>query len=104
VVHAFPSLHDVPSAAFGLLHVPVEGLQVPATWQLSCAVQVTAVPEHVPEWQASPVVHALLSLHDVPSAAFGLVQTPVDGLQVPATWQASSAVQVIGFDPVQVPF
>ena len=31
-VQAFPSLQEVPSAAFGLEHVPVAGLQVPATW------------------------------------------------------------------------
>jgi hypothetical protein len=102
VVHALLSLQLVPSAAFGLLHVPVEGLQVPATWQLSCAVQVTAVPEHVPEWHASLVVHALLSLHDVPSDAFGLLHAPVDTSQVPAVWQLSCAVHVTAV-PEQVP-
>jgi hypothetical protein len=30
-VHAFPSLHDVPSGAFGFEHTPVTELQVPAT-------------------------------------------------------------------------
>ena len=31
-VQAFPSLHAVPLGASGLEHVPVAGLQVPATW------------------------------------------------------------------------
>ena len=31
-VHAFPSLHVVPSAAAGLEHCPVDVLHVPATW------------------------------------------------------------------------
>jgi hypothetical protein len=30
-VHAFPSLHAVPSGAAGLLQLPVAGLQTPAT-------------------------------------------------------------------------
>jgi hypothetical protein len=31
-VHAFASLHDVPSLAAGFEHAPVEGLQDPAVW------------------------------------------------------------------------
>jgi hypothetical protein len=31
-VHALPSLHVVPLAAVGLLHVPVVVLHAPATW------------------------------------------------------------------------
>jgi hypothetical protein len=31
-VQAFPSLHAVPFDAVGFEHVPVVGLQVPATW------------------------------------------------------------------------
>jgi hypothetical protein len=31
-VQALPSLHVVPLGAFGLEHIPFEGLQVPATW------------------------------------------------------------------------
>jgi hypothetical protein len=53
-----------------------------------------------PDWQlpaaqASPTVHALLSLQVVPSGAVGLEQKPVEGLHVPATWQASDAVHVV---------
>jgi hypothetical protein len=30
-VHALPSLHEAPSLLFGFEHVPVAGLQVPAS-------------------------------------------------------------------------
>ena len=57
----------------------------------------------VPDWHVSVWVHALPSLQAVPLAAFGFEQTPVDVLQVPATWHWSEAVQTTGFEPVQVP-
>jgi hypothetical protein len=72
--------------AAGLEHTPVAVLHVPATWHWSWAVQVTGFdPVHVPDWQLSVWVQALLSLHDVPLFAFGFEQTPVDVLHVPAT-------------------
>jgi hypothetical protein len=43
VVHAFPSLHAVPSGAVEVEHVPVVGLQVAATWHGSEAVQTTGL-------------------------------------------------------------
>ena len=43
------------------------------------------------------------SLHAVPSALFGLLQTPVAGAHVPAEWHWSLAVHVTGLAPVQVP-
>jgi hypothetical protein len=101
-VQALPSLQVVPFAAFGFEQVPFDGLQVPATWHWSCAAQVTAVPVQVPLWQASAVVQAFPSLQVVPLVLFGFEQTPFDGLQVPATWHWSSAVQVTGI-PVQAP-
>ena len=61
------------------------------------------MPVHVPLWQASAVVQAFPSLHVVPFAAVGFVHAPVEGLQVPATWHWSCAVQVMGLLPVQVP-
>ncbi len=39
-------------------------------------------------------MQALLSLHVVPLGAFGFEHTPVPGLQTPATWHWSDAVQV----------
>ena len=48
-VHALPSLHAVPFAAFGFEHAPVPVLHTPATWHESLAVHTTAVPAHVPD-------------------------------------------------------
>jgi hypothetical protein len=43
------------------------------------------------------------TVHDVPSGATGLSQSPVAGLQLPARWQSSMGVQTTGFEPPQVP-
>ena len=84
-VQAFPSLQAVPFGATGFVHAPVVGSQRPATWHKSSAAQVTgAVPSHTPDAQASTRVHALPSLHEVPSGAAGFEQAPVAGSQVPA--------------------
>ena len=104
VVHKFPSLHDVPSAALGLLQRPVAPSQVPATWQASNAEHANAVPPvHKPLWQVSEVVHKLPSLQLAPLALVGLLQTPVAGAQTPASWHWSDALHVTGLAPVQVP-
>ena len=47
-VHVCPSSQAVPFAAAGVVHVPVEGLYVPATWQPFAAVQLTGVPAQAP--------------------------------------------------------
>jgi hypothetical protein len=60
-------------------------------------------PVHVPAWHVSVWVHALPSLHAVPSGAFGFEHAPVVGSQVPATWHESLAVHVTGLDPVHTP-
>jgi hypothetical protein len=83
----------------GFEHVPVLGLHVPAVWHESSAVQVTAVPAHVPAPHASPVVQALPSLHAVPFAASGFEHVPLEGSHVPATWHWSLAVHVISAPP-----
>jgi hypothetical protein len=87
-VHAFPSLHAVPSTATGFAHAPVTGLHVPGPWHWSAAAHVTGVvPTQAPAWQTSRCVHALPSLHAVPSATgIGLVHAPVVGSHVPAEW------------------
>jgi hypothetical protein len=103
-VQALPSLQVVPLPLAGFVHAPLEVSQVPTTWHWSRAVQVTGLlPTQAPPWQASVCVHGLLSLQVVPSGAEGLVQSPVDGLHVPARWQASAAVQVTGMPAVQAP-
>ncbi len=56
---------------------------------------MTVLPAvHVPERHVSLESQALPSLHEVPSATVGLLQTPVAGLHVPATWHWSDAVHV----------
>src|SRR5881396_435479 len=103
-VQALPSLHPVPSVLAGSEHAPVAGLQVPAVWHWSEAVQTTrSLPVHTPPWQVSVRVQALPSLHAVPLLAFGLEHWPVAVLQVPASWHWSSALQTTGLEPVQVP-
>jgi hypothetical protein len=95
----------VPSGAGAYVH-PVCALQLPTSvWHWSDGAHVTAPPPvHVPFWQLSFWVQALLSLQLVPFAAAGFEHAPVLGLHVPAVWHASLAVHVMGFEPVQVPF
>src|SRR5436190_4736021 len=74
VVQAFRSLHACPSGAFGLEQRPDPGLQVPAAWHWSEAVQTTGFdPTQVPAWQVSGPVHRLLSVQPVPFAAVAQV-------------------------------
>jgi hypothetical protein len=103
-VQASPSLQAVPSARFGFEQAPVSGLQTPAEWQASRALQTTGlVPTHAPARQASDRVHRFPSSHWAPSSLTGFVHVPVSGLQVPAWWQLSSAAQTTGRAPEQVP-
>jgi hypothetical protein len=84
-VHASPSSHVAPSGFAGSEHEPVTGSHVPASWHGSEAVHVTGfAPTHAPAWQASVWVHALSSLHAVPSGFAGSEHTPVFGSQAPA--------------------
>jgi hypothetical protein len=84
-VQAFPSLQAVPFVAAGFEQEPLVGSHVPTTWQESEAGHVFGfAPMHVPTWQLSVCVHALPSLHAVPSASGGFEQTPVPGSQLPA--------------------
>jgi hypothetical protein len=103
-VHAFPSLHAVPSVTGGFVHAPVVGSQVPAAWHGSLAVQVTGLlPTHTPAWHVSVRVHPFPSVHAVPFATAGFVHAPVAGSQVPTAWHGSLAVQVTGVLPVHTP-
>src|SRR5258706_7042936 len=103
-VQALPSLHDVPSLAVGFEHAPLAGLQLPGAWHWSCAAQVTGFePTQVPAWHVSLCVHALPSLHVVPSLAVGFEQAPVARLHVPGAWHWSCAAQITGLEPTQVP-
>ncbi len=103
-MQALLSLQAVPLAAAGLEQAPVEGLQVPAVWHWSEAVQVTGLlPVQVPLWQESVWVQALPSLQEVPFAAAGFEQAPVEVLHVPAVWHWSDAVHTIGVPALQTP-
>ena len=79
VVQTLPSLQGVPLALGGFEQSPVPGLQVPAAWHWSDAVQTMGVPAHVPPPQRSPVVQ-----DDPSSHAFVLLvwTQPVDGAQL----------------------
>jgi hypothetical protein len=103
-VQGLPSSQDAPSGLGRFEQTPVAGSQVPAVWHESGAVHTTGFdPVQTPAWQVSVCVQALPSLQAVPLAAGGLEQTPVEGLQVPATWHWSAAVHTTGFDPMQTP-
>jgi hypothetical protein len=103
-VHGLPSSHAVPSAAAGLSHTPVAGLQVPAAPHVPSATQITGfAPTQTPARQVSVRVQELPSSQLVPFAAAGSLHSPVAGLQVPATWQASSGVHTTGFAPTHAP-
>src|SRR5438876_200527 len=97
VVHELPSLHVVPFARVGFEQPPVVGSQLPAAWHWSLAVHVAGLPPvHTPASHVSVCVHALPSLHDVPSVLAGFEQTPVPVLQTPTAWHWSLAVHVTG--------
>jgi hypothetical protein len=67
-------------------------------------VQTTGFePVQAPAWHESAVVHASSSLHGEPFGRLGFEQTPVDGLQVPASWHWSDAVHVTAVPATQEP-
>ena len=85
-VHALPSSHAEPSVFVGFEHTPVDVLHVPALWHWSDAEQTTGFePVHTPAWHVSVWVHALPSLHAVPSPWFDQLLVDVLGAQ---SWQA----------------
>src|SRR5439155_1557321 len=99
-----PSSQVAPSGFAGLEHVPVAGLQVPATWHWSAAAQTTGlVPVHTPARQVSVRVQAVPSSQAAPSGFAGLEHVPVAGSHEPAAWHCSAAAQTTGFVPVHVP-
>jgi hypothetical protein len=65
---------------------------------------MTGVPlTQAPVWHSSSRVQGSPSLHGVPFAAGGFEHNPVEGSQLPALWQESSAVHTTGSPPTQVP-
>ena len=80
-----PPVHAVPLGAFGLEQTPVVGLQVPATWHWSLAVQVTGTGAQVPFPLHVAVQRLPLEPHGVPRAAF----------VVPTHWPSASHVELV---------
>ncbi len=60
-------------------------------------------PTQLPAWQASLRVQAFPSSQAAPLVLAGFEHFPVDGLYMPGSWQASSAVQVTALLPTQRP-
>src|SRR5690348_5928756 len=86
----------VPSQVSATSQAPAEARQIlPAG---------AAWPMQRPDKQRSSSVQTLLSSQSVESGAIGFEQTPVAGLQTPATWHWSSAAQVTGLEPTHTPF
>lgn len=76
----------VPSLALGFEHMPVDGLQTPATWQESLAAHVTGFdPVQTPAWHVSVWVQALPSLQVVPFGRAVSTHVPVVPLHI-ALW------------------
>ena len=83
MVQALLSLQVVPFGAAGFEQTPVVGLQVPATWHWSEAVQVTGVPgAQEPFWQVSAPLQRLPSEQLVPFAAGACEHSPVVASQL----------------------
>jgi hypothetical protein len=74
-----------------------------APWQLVCACVHAGWAPHAPPVQTSAGPPSAPP-QVVPFGAAGFEQVPVEGLHAPATWQASLAAQVTGFEPAQDPF
>ena len=83
-LHKLASAHEVP-AATGVWLTPVDGPHASAVHGLPSSMATAEPGVQVPAWQASPAVHALLSLHAVPLGATGFEHAPVLGSQVPGT-------------------
>ncbi len=91
VVQALPSLQALPFAFAGLEQAPVAGSHVPASWHGSIGAQPVGLKlVQTPDWQVSFRVHALPSLHAVPSA------TTVQSAVLTAGWQDSQALAGFG--------
>jgi tRNA U34 5-methylaminomethyl-2-thiouridine-forming methyltransferase MnmC len=85
-VQASPSVQVAPFGFAGFEQTPVAPSHVPARWHVSEAVHVTGfAPRQTPPWHVSVRVHSLESLHAAPFALGGFEQTPVPGLQLPAS-------------------
>jgi hypothetical protein len=113
-VHCWQGLLGLPAPpawhAPSTTQLPGDGVkvQVPSPLQVSAvqaspSLQAYVVPPQVPVLHTSFFVQAFPSLHEVPSLFAGFEHRPVAGLQVPAAWHWSSAVQDTGVPALQCP-
>src|SRR5262249_36661352 len=101
-VQALPSSQVLPFGFSGLEHVPVAGVQVPAAWHWSRAVQTAGLaPVPVHGWQVSLSVQALPSLQVVPSVTLLCLQ-PAAGSQLSVV-QALPSSQLSAGPPTHTP-
>ena len=102
-VQELPSLQVVPSVLGSGSQWLVLSLHTPMLHWSAAPAQLRGAPPHVPSVHVSFTVQKSPSSQDVPLVFGGFEQWPVVGLQVPASWHWSEAVQTTGFVPVQVP-
>jgi len=95
-VDALPSSHGVVFGLAGLEQTPALGLQVPAVWHWSLAVQTTGVPAQLPlAWQTSLMVHLRPSSQGAPT----FTVRPQAPAEQTALWQTSVAWGQSDADP-----
>jgi len=96
-VQALPSLQP---SVFASNVQPLPGSQVSVVQTLPSSHTVVAPGRHAPPEQASPTVHALPSVQELPSDFDGLPHVPVRLSHVPTSWHWSLAVQTTGLLPL----
>jgi hypothetical protein len=92
VVHMLLSLQLVPFVTGVVPHAPVVVLQV-GVWQVAPGHVFIVPGTHAPPWQASPIVHALLSVQLVPFV-MGVVPHAPEVVSQVAVWHAGAAGHV----------
>ena len=81
-----PSSQGVPLGTGSVVHAPLAGSQLPASWHASGAVQTTgSPPRQAPASHVSRRVQSSPSLQRLPSGWVGFEQVPVCGSHVPAS-------------------
>src|SRR5947199_407528 len=99
-VQALPSSHGAPSSLAGLVQTPVAGLQTPAVWHWAAAGHASGLrPKQGAARQVAVRVAVLPASHGARSSLAGLLQPPEAGLQTPAVWHWSAAVDTTGSPP-----
>ena len=107
-VQALPSSHAVPFTAFvGVGHMPLVGLQVPATLHGGAEHVLAAPATQVPFWQVSSTVQLLPSVHGVPFVAGAQAPVAIEQMEhpphlAPTFCQTPFSSQDCGCRPLQL--